>query len=74
MWDLALALKGLRDDLVETQRKISVLEQIGRELMATVDRCDEPELDPLFQRHLDEIAGRMSMALARPASIATMME
>ncbi len=74
MWDLALALKDLRDDLAETQRKISVLEQIGRELMAIVDRSSEPEIDPLFHRHLDEVAGRMAMALARPTSIAEMME
>ena len=74
MWDLALALKELRDDLAETQRKISVLEQVGRELMAIVDRCDLPELDPLFHRHLDEIADRMALALARPASIAWMRD
>ena len=74
MWDLALALKELRDDLAETQRKISVLEQVGRELMAIVDRCDEPELDPLIRRHLDEIADRMALALDRPASIAWMQE
>ena len=43
MWDLALALKDLRDDLAETQRKISLLEQTGRELMAIVDRCSVPE-------------------------------
>ena len=74
MWDLALALKDLRDDLAETQRKISLLEQTGRELMAIVDRCSVPELDPLIQRHLDEVAGRMALALGRPASIAWMME
>jgi hypothetical protein len=74
MWELALALKELRDDLVETQRKISVLEQVGRELMAIIDRCDEPEIDPLLHRHLDEIADRMAMLLARPASVACMQE
>lgn len=74
MWDLAVTLKELREDLAETQRKISVLEQIGRELMATLDRSDEPELDPVFQRHLDEIADRMAVTLGRPASVALMME
>lgn len=74
MWDLALALTDLRNDLAETQRKISALEQIGRELMATLDRTDEPELDPLFRRHLDEIADRMAMTLSRPAPIAWMLE
>ena len=74
MWDLALTLEELRDDLAETQRKISVLEQFGREMMAIVDRCSVPEIDPLIRRHLDEIAGRMSAALARQTSIARMME
>ena len=74
MWDIALALEELRDDLAETQRKISVLEQTGREMMALVDRCGVPEIDPLIRRHLDEIAGRMSTALVRPTSIARMME
>ncbi len=73
MWDLALALKDLRDDLAETQRKISILEQTGRELMAIVDRSGEPEIDPLIRRHLDEVAERMAMALARPMAIAGMM-
>ena len=48
MWDLTLALEELRDDLAETQRKISILEQTGRELMAIVDRSGEPEIDPLI--------------------------
>ena len=68
MWDLTLALKELRDGLAETQRKISVLEQTGRELMAIVDRCDEPEIDPLIRRHIDEIADRVAMLLAPPTS------
>ena len=74
MWDLELALKDLRDDLAETQRTISLLEQTGRALMAIVDCSGEPEIDPLVRRHLDEIAGRMIMALARPRAIAGMME
>ena len=74
MWDLTLALEELRDDLAETQRKISILEQTGRELMAIVDRSGEPEIDPLIRRHLAEIEGRMVMALVRPRSIARFME
>ncbi len=74
MWDLALALKELRDDLAETQRKISILEQTGRALMAIIDLSGEPEIDPLIRRHLDEIAGRTAMALARPTVIAEMMD
>ena len=46
MWDLTLALEELRDDLAEAQRKISILEQTARELMAIVDRSGEPEIDP----------------------------
>ena len=67
MWDLTLALEELRDDLAETQRKISILELTGRELMAIVDRSGEPEFDPLIRRHLAEIEGRMAMALVRPS-------
>ncbi len=74
MWDLTLALKELRDDLAETQRKISVLEQTGRELMAVVDRSAHPETDPLIRRHLDEVVGRMVLALVKPTSIARIME
>lgn len=74
MWDLSLALKDLRDELAETQRKISVLEQTGRELMAIVDGSDEPEIDPVIRLHLDEVAGRMALALARPTSVMRMME
>ncbi|MGO8916400.1 MAG: hypothetical protein ACLQJR_10870 [Stellaceae bacterium] len=74
MWDVALALEELRDDLAETQRKISVLEQTGREMMAIVDRGGAPEIGPLIRRHLDEIAGRMSTALVRSTLIARMME
>jgi hypothetical protein len=68
MWDLELALTDLRDDLAETQRTISLLEQTGRALMAIVDGSSEPEIDPLV------LAGRMIMALARPRAIAGMME
>jgi hypothetical protein len=53
---------------------ISILEQTGRALMAIVDLSSEPEIDPLIRRHLDEIAGRTAMALARPTAIAEMME
>ena len=74
MWDLTLALEELRDDLAETQRKISILEQTARELMAIIDRSGEPEIDPLIRRHLAEIEGRMAMALVRPRSIARFME
>ena len=74
MWDLELALTDLRDDLAETRRTISLLEQTGRALMAIVDGSGEPEIDPLVRRHLDEIAGRMIMALGRPRAIAGMME
>ncbi len=74
MWDLALALEELRDELAETRHKISILEQTGREMMAIVDRCGVPEIDPLLRRHLDEIAGRMSAALVRSTSIGRMME
>jgi type II secretory pathway predicted ATPase ExeA len=74
MWDLTLELEELRDELAETQRKIWVLEQTGRELMAIVDRSGEPEIDPLIRRHLDEVAMRMAIALVRPTSIAGIME
>ncbi len=74
MRDLTRALEGLSDDLAGTQREISVLEQIGRELTALADRVGEAGTDPLIRRHLDEIARRTAAALARQTSIARMME
>jgi hypothetical protein len=72
--DLTRALEGLSDDLAGTQREISVLEQIGRELAALADRVGEAGADPLIRRHLDEIARRTAAALAKQTSIARMME
>ena len=74
MRDLTRALEGLSNDLAGTQREISVLEQIGRELTAIVDRFGGAGADPLIRRHLDEIARRTAAALARQTSIARMME
>ena len=72
MFDVALALEELRDDLNGTQRVISVLQQIGRALTAIVDRGGGAGADSLIRRHLDEIALRMAMALTRHTSIARM--
>jgi hypothetical protein len=73
MRDLTRALGGLCDDLAVTQREITVLEQIGRELVELVGRLGRGA-DPFIRRHLDEIARRTAAALARQASIAHMME
>ncbi len=73
MRDLTRALEGLRDDLASTQREITILEQVGRELAKLVDKFGDGA-DPFIQRHLDEIARRTAAALARQASIARMME
>jgi hypothetical protein len=73
MRDLTRALEGLCDDLAVTQREITVLEQIGRELAELVDRFGGGA-DPFVRRHLDEIARRTAAALGRQASIAQMME
>lgn len=70
MRDLTRALEELRDDLAWVQREISILEQIAREL---VD-LGGAGTGLLIQRHLDEIARRMTVALARQTSIAGMME
>jgi hypothetical protein len=70
MKDLTRALEELRDDLAGIQHEISILEQITREL---VD-LDGAGTGPLIQRHIDEIAKRMTVALARQMSIARMME
>jgi sRNA-binding protein len=70
MRDLARALEELRDDLAGIQHEISILEQIAREL---VD-LDGAGAGPLIQRHIDEIAKRMTVAQARQMSIARMME
>ncbi len=59
MPNLTLALEDLRVDLAETQRQISILEQITRELTLIVDRCDGAGADPLIRRHLVEIDRRM---------------
>lgn len=75
MFDVALALEELRDDLNGTQRVISVLQQIGRALTAIVDRGGGGAgADSLIRRHLDEIALRMAMALTRHTSIARMLD
>ena len=72
MRDLTRALEGLSDDLARTQREITVLEQIGREL-GKLDGFGV-EADSLIRRHLDEITRRTAAALAKQASIAWMME
>ena len=74
MRDLARALEGLRDDLARTQREITVLERIGRELRAIVGRGGDARTDALIRRHLDEIAQRTASALTRQTSVARMME
>ena len=76
MFDVALALEELRDDLNGTQRVISVLQQIGRALTAIVDRGGGggAGADSLIRRHLDEIALRMAMALTKQTSIARMLD
>jgi hypothetical protein len=74
MRDLTRALEGLREDLAGTQREITVLEQVGRELRAIVDRRGDARADRLIRGHLDEIAQRTAMALARQRSVARMME
>jgi hypothetical protein len=74
MRDLTRALEGLREDLARTQREITVLEQVGRELRAIVDRDGDTRTDRLIRGHLDEIAERTAMALARQTSIARIME
>jgi hypothetical protein len=74
MRDLTRALEGLRDDLARTQREITVLEQVGRELRAIVDRGGDARTDRLIRGHLDEIAERTAMALDKQTSIARMME
>ncbi len=70
MRNLTRALEELRDDLAGIQHEISILEQIVREL---VD-LGGARPSPLIQRHLDEIAKRMTVAQARQMSIARMME
>ena len=74
MRDLTRALEGLREDLAQTQREITVLEQVGRELRVVVDRGGDPRTDRLIRGHLDEIAQRTALALARQRSIARMMK
>jgi hypothetical protein len=74
MWDLALELEELRDDVAGTERLISILEQCGRQLTAMAGRRGDAAIDLMIERHLDEIAGRMATTLARQASIARMME
>jgi hypothetical protein len=74
MRDLTRALDGLHEDLARIQREITVLEQVGRELRAIVDRGGDARTDNLIRGHLDEIAQRTAMALARQTSIAQMME
>ncbi len=74
MPNLTLALEDLRVDLAETQRQISILEQITRELTLIVDRCDGAGADPLIRRHLVEIDRRNAAALARHTPIARMLE
>ena len=73
MRDVGRALQELRDDLARTQREITVLEQIGRELGKLVDGFGA-EADSLIRRQLDEIARRTAAALAKQASIARMLE
>ncbi len=73
MRDLTRALEGLSGNLAGTQREIFVLEQVGRELTAIVDRFGAGA-DPLIRRHLDEISRRTAAALARQTSIARMLE
>jgi hypothetical protein len=74
MRDLTRALEGLRDDLTRTQREVTVLEQVGRELGAIVDRGGDVRTDMMIRGHLDEIAQRTALALARQTSIARMMQ
>jgi len=74
MRDLTRALEGLCDDLAETHREISVLEQIGRELTTLADRFGGGSADSMIRLHLEEIARRSATALARQASIARMLK
>jgi hypothetical protein len=72
--DLSRVLDGLRDQLAGIQREIFVLDRIGRELTAISLRCDDAALDLMIRHHLDEIAGRMALALDTQRSIRRMME
>jgi hypothetical protein len=72
MRDLVRDLECLRDDLARTQREITILEQVGRELRAIVDRDGDARTDMLI-RNLDEIAQRTALAVARQTLIARMM-
>jgi hypothetical protein len=74
MWDLALALEEMRDDVAGTERVILMLEQSGRQLAAIADRGGDGAIDLMIERHLDEIAQRMAATLVRQTSIAVMME
>ncbi len=74
MRDLTRALDGFRCDLAGTQREITILELIGRELTAIIARGGDSKADLFIRRHLDEIAERMVVALARQTAIARMME
>jgi hypothetical protein len=74
MWDLAQELEELRDDVANTVRVISVLEQCGRQLAAMANHCGDAAIDLMIERHLDEIAARMATTLARQTSVARMME
>ncbi len=73
MRDLTRALEGLRDQLAEIQREMSVLERIGRELAAISERCDNVGVELLIRRHLGEIAQRMTSTLDRHRSVAGMI-
>lgn len=74
MWDSRRALDELRDALSRTQREIVLLEQVGRQLAASIDHGCTEESDPLIQHHFDEIATHMSRAMESLTSVVGMME
>lgn len=74
MWDVALALEEMRDDVAGAERVIFMLEQSGRQLAAIADRRGDAAVDLMIERHLDEIAQQMAATLAKQTSIAVMME
>lgn len=74
MRDLARELEGLRDNLASVHRDVFILERVLRELGSVSDPTIASASDALIRAHLDAIAGRMSAALAKHATISRLME